>query len=772
VAIFCVIIYIMFPINFLYWHYIKGTTQVIKAWFNFTQFGLHFFSVPLLLKTFFHPWKRVHQSKKTPGFSPINWLNRLAFNLISRTIGAMVRFTLIFWGLIFSLALFCIGAFLIPIWQILSPLTLFIFLKQKSNRFLKNKKILSGPVKKFVFTRLGINNKEQLNKLPKNLIQEAIDWYWQLQNEMRKKAKFWKKENLFKIEPIGASLAFGYTLTLDKFSTNLSILPAFAHQLVGRQKETREIEAVLTRRTENNCLLVGEPGVGRRTILMGFARAINQERVAPQLFFHRVLLVDINAIVGSSKNKEQAKEKFSQMLEEAQGAGNIILVIDQIDKYLSKNSAIDLTSPIADIAQNRGTQLIGVTTPSAYEAVIFPNEQINKYFEKVEVQEPTQAQALNILKKILPKFETGKSVKITLQALKEIVTRSQDIITHIPFPEKAIDLMDEAINRAQINKKRLVVKKDIHKLISKKTKVPVGALAQDEAGKLKNLQNLLSKRIIDQKIALTSLVSALKRARTGVSEKNKPMGTFLFMGPTGVGKTETAKALAKSYFGSQKQMIRHDLGQPFDIDLFIKECREKPFAVLLLDEFEKAKKEVHNIFLTVFDEGYIKDKHGKEVSFKNMVIICTSNAAAEYIRQTINTNPQIDPQEFEKHVTEYTLQNNIFSPELINRFDSVVVYKPLSKEEVKQIAKLMTNKLINRLKQKEINLAVDSSVYAKLAEEGHSPEFGARPMKRLIANKIETLIAQKILDKDIGKGSKINLTVENNKFVIADFSPR
>lgn len=692
--------------------------------------------------------------KETSGFSLENFFQRLTFNLISRIIGFFARSILITWGLLFALFFFVLGLPVFFIWQFLPPLSWFLFLQTRKDSPLELK---DCPLraKKFAYQRLGVKSEEELRKIQPEDIKAVLKWYLEIKTIKLKKLCLWEKENLFRLPSLGSDLAFGYTPELDKYCQNLSFPPSFAHQLVGRKKEIREIEAVLSRSAQTNVLLVGEPGVGRHTIILGLAKAIREKRVGPSLFFKRVLLLDMNLILGKSGLTAQSKATFSLLLKRAEAAGNLILVISQIEKYVSGEIGVDLTAAFAQIVRSAKVQIIGITTPEHFEKFIFPNEQFLKYFEKVEALAPGKEEALHILQRILPGFEKRKKVITTYQALKEIIDQSAKFITHIPFPEKAIDLLDQLIAEAHSSGRPVITQRDVDELISQKVKVPIGSLSRQETEKLKNLDSILHRRIVNQNQAVNALVKAMQRTRVGITEEKKPMGAFLFLGPTGVGKTETAKALAEAYFGDEKQMVRFDMSQPFNLDLFVKEARERPYAVCLLDEFEKASIDTVHLFLTVFDEGYLKDKEGKIVSFKNMVIICTSNAGSEFIRERVRAG--VTPSEIIEHV----LKQGIFSPELINRFDGVIVYRPLEKAHISQIAKMMIKRLALRLEKKGIVLDIDPLVYDLIAQKGHSAEFGARPMKRLIADKIESLIAEKILHQEIRKTDKIKLTLDS-----------
>lgn len=750
--------------DFLSWHYFQGTKNVLEAWVNFIGLAFHLFSVKLLLKTLFSPWRRVEIRTAGKGFSLDKFFSRLTFNLISRAIGFFVRTIFIIFGVWLALFFFILGPPFFISWLFLSPLTWICYWAESTKLKLDPKSLkddllfqaVRGKAEKFVYQRLGVAGEEELRQIPPEDIREVLIWHQGLEKLKAERRKFWRKENLFRLKAFGTDLAFGYTPELDKYCQDLSFPPPFSHQLVGRERQIRQIEAVLTRSSQTNILLIGEAGVGKHTILLGLAKAIREKRADPRLFYKRVLLLDMSLLLGQAGLTEASKAKFDLILQEAEGAGNVILVVDQIERYVSGEIGTDLTAVFSHAIRSAKIQIIGVTTPEHFEKYIFQNEQFLKYFEKVEVEAQSKKEALHILERILPDFERGRKVRVTYQALKEIVEQSEKFITHIPFPEKAIDLLDQVVNESESRKQKLAGKKEVDQLISEKVKVPVGALSQAEITKLKNLDKILHRRIVDQEQAVSALVKAMQRTRVDIAEEDKPIGSFLFLGPTGVGKTETAKALAEAYFGSEKQMIRFDMSQPFHLDFFVKEARENPYGVLLLDEFEKAPPDVLHLFLTVFDEGYLKDKEGKTVSYKEMIIICTSNAGAEFVRQQARQGQPAG------QIIEHVLQKGIFSPELINRFDGVIIFSSLTKTQAGEIAEKMIVKLQARLKRKEVVLQeIDPEVYDLMVQKGYSLEFGARPMKRLIADKIESLIAKKILDAEIKKHDRIKLTLDS-----------
>ncbi|HUS52232.1 MAG TPA: ATP-dependent Clp protease ATP-binding subunit [Candidatus Bathyarchaeia archaeon] len=808
------------------WHYVFAPRKLLKIAGNFLTFFYHYFSAGLLVRTFFTPWKR-QNIKRERRLTLTNLLHVFSFNLISRSLGAVVRgIVLIGWALaeITTLGFFVI---LIPSWIIIPGFTYPLYLllrtppdpaeKLTGKNIVKPQEIFNflaeTEMGKFLFSRIGSPEKmvdslkKSLSKdqpfplpakspssarlfylLAKNwepfkkfLFDQKLDeedvltvcrWFKRIKKQKRQKVRFWELENLLSRGGIGKDWAYGYTLDLDRYSDDLTQPLPFSHHLVGRKRETELIQQVLSRAEENNVLLVGQPGVGRHTIILEFAKKVKEGRINPSLAHKRVLSLNLNLLLGASESTIIAKGKIEEILKEAASAGNTILIINNLDKFVSSGPGrTDLSDLFKKTSTGGRLQIIGITTPAAFQKYIFPNQEITKVFEKVEVSPPTLREALIILQNTTPFYEKRNRVFVLHQSLSEIIKKSDQYVTDIPFPEKAIDLLDETcVYVATKLKKVVVAPDDLNQVLEEKIKIPLGDIEKAEKEKLENLESLLHQRIVNQETAVNQIAKAMRRSRIGIAQKDKPIGTFLFLGPTGVGKTETAKALAEAYFGDEKRMIRFDMSEYQGDDaikrvlgfqekdepgLIASAIRKNPFSLLLLDEIEKAYPDVLNLFLVMLDEGFFTDAFGKKIDCRNLIIIGTSNAGSEFIREQLKKDP--DDGKLPDKVLDFVQKKEIFSPELLNRFDAVVVYQPLNNEHLRLVARLLLKRLDKRLAEKDLSLKITDQLIEKIVELGYNPALGARPMKRVIQDKIEDQIAKRILKGELKRGQLVEV---------------
>lgn len=614
-------------------------------------------------------------------------------------------------------------------------------------------------------------------------IDHVIAWDDFITYEAEWKKKFWKLENLLKKPGVGKRWAVGHTVNVDKYAIDITEsikeknLPL---HVVGRKREIESIERILSRKGENNALVIGRPGGGRSTIVYSFAKKILEGRSVSILNYKRVLELDMQAMFAGLKTPGEILERFKIVFSEAANAGNIILIIDNIHNYIGKQESIgsfDISPSLIPYLSSHDLQIIGISTFKDFHKQIETNPSVMNFFEKVEIEEPTKKETLFILEDLLPSFEKQYNLKVKYKALGAIIDVTDRYIQDVPFPEKAIDFLGEVMTYTKTKTdSKTVLFEHIAKIISQKTKIPTGEIKKTEKEKLLNLEEVIHKRLINQEEAVNILADAMRRTRAGVARQERPIGAFLFLGPTGVGKTETCKTLAESYFGSEARMIRLDMSEYQNVESIERligsidgkrqgqltnAIRENPFSLVLLDEIEKAHSKILNLFLQVLDEGRLTDSLGRTVSFRNSIIIGTSNAGAEFIRQHVGEKANYAYSFFKKELTEYLLSERIFRPEFLNRFDAVIVFKPLTKENLVKIATLMLKRLNKRLSEgKGIQFMVDEKLAKKVAELGYHPEFGARPMNRVIQDRIENKIAKQILGGKLRRGDVVEIKAE------------
>ena len=573
---------------------------------------------------------------------------------------------------------------------------------------------------------------------------------------------------------IGIDWSYGYTVQMDRFASELTKKPSPFPFLVGREKEITGIERVLVKTEANNVLLIGDPGVGRHILLETLAHRIAVGYAPHSLSHKRIIMLNMHALASEKPSVLEIKGLASAIFEEAENAGNVIIVIDEIDKYVSTGvGRLDLSDVLLKFAQS-SIGFIAITEPDLYHKFIEQNSNLAKLFTNINLSPPSQEVLLLELElSIVPVLERKYKVLFGLPAIYKAVEDAQRFISTTPFPGKAIELLDGvAVFTASEKKSNLITPEFVEEFLTNKLHIPIGKLKGEEKEKLIHLEDLLHKRVINQEPAIRILASSMRRSRLDITSSKKPIGSFLFLGPTGVGKTETAKALAEIYYGSEDLMLRFDMSQYQheegitrligSIKLGIpgeltSKIRQQPFSLVLLDEFEKADPEIYNLFLTLFDEGYISDAFGKKADGKNAIFIATSNAGAEFLREKINQG--VADEQLQKELIEYVQTERIFSPELLNRFDGVVVFTPLSEGHLREVAKIMLAQLDNKLKKQEIQVAVTTELIKKLANIGFDPQWGARAIKRVISERIEDQVAKRLLEGNVKKGEMIEIEI-------------
>ncbi|MEK7493907.1 MAG: ATP-dependent Clp protease ATP-binding subunit, partial [Patescibacteria group bacterium] len=574
---------------------------------------------------------------------------------------------------------------------------------------------------------------------------------------------------------------YGYTPTLNAYGKEVAVRSVRSEEhmhILMRKEEAEEIETILARSGKNNVVLVGESGVGKTSVVQGFAQRVYLGTTQSSLQHKRVFELDVNLILARARDTATAIDLFEKLLTECERAGNIILVIDNIHNFVGPQhreevGAIDISGILIPHLQSDRFQLIAVTDHASYHTNIERVPSLAVLFEKVQIRELNEEQTLAILQDITPKLERRHGLLISYYALWEAVSASGSFIQNVPFPEKAISLLTETLSFVASHPVagKVVTQDHVTEIISKKTGIPLGRIEGDEKAKLLNMEELLHKRIIGQHEAIVQIASALRRIRSGITERKRPIGTFLFLGPTGVGKTETAKALAAVYFGAEERMIRLDMTEYQSADSinrlignvdtqteaqFANDVRSNPFSIVVLDELEKAHPNILNLFLQILDEGRLTDAFQKKVSFRNTIIIATSNAGSEFIREYVKTGQ--DTGVIQMKLFEHLLKGNTFKPEFMNRFDAIIVFRPLIQEEVKQVAALMLTDLKKRLEQKGYVFLLADDALEAIAQRGFDVEFGARAMRRFIQEHVENRIADRIIKGEYLEGDTITVT--------------
>jgi len=643
------------------------------------------------------------------------------------------------------------------------------------------------------------------------------------------------------------------TPMLDQYSRDLTEMAAAGEldPVIGRGGEIERILQILSRRTKNNPCLIGEPGVGKTAVVEGLAQRIVIGAVPEQVRGKRIVSLDMASMVAGSKYRGEFEERIKGVLAEAAGSREVLLFIDELHTIIGAGGAEGAmdASNIMKPALSRGEiQVIGATTIGEYRKHIEKDPALERRFQPVTVEEPTEEEAVSILKGLRPNYEEFHRVKISDEAVTAAVELSKRYISDRFLPDKAIDLMDEAASKKQLKgykipdnlealkkeigrlgdekeaairkgdfeqagllqkeqeeqqekmqrqKSRLekkhaekaltVEEEDVAEVVSGWTKIPVQRLAEKESQRLLKMEKILHKRVVGQEEAVKAVAKAVKRGRVGLKDPNRPIGSFLFLGPTGVGKTELSKALAEAVFGSEQAMIRVDMSEYMEKHSVSKlvgsppgyvgydeggqlseKVRRNPYSVILFDEIEKAHPDVFNILLQVLDDGHITDSQGRKVDFKNTILIMTSNAGAQSImapKKLGFLSGDDEKQDYDRMKGSVMEEvKRIFRPEFLNRIDEIIVFHALNKEHIRSIAGILLNGFAKRCKeQMDITLKVQNTAKDIIAEAGFDQKYGARPLKRAIQNKIEDVLAEEILEGNVKSGDTVSLGARNGK---------
>lgn len=732
---------------------------------NLFIFFPYFFSIGPISRTLFSPWKKITTTRKRRGFSLGAWASDILFDLISRGIGFSMRMSLIlFYVLLQGMYLLLIPFILV--YLVLSiPMAFVIFAvtESEANRRLRLKE-------QFVAAhQLTANSKQMVEK-----------WFDYLYDIMIKPHHWWKISELMKIPPLARDWAVGFTPTLDAYAENLTDPTYQQHirsHIIGRESEVAMIERVLSKSDESNAVLVGEEGVGKHTILEAFAQKIYEGKTTSLLSYKRLMKLDMERILSEHPDSSAREVFLDELLKEATTSGSVIIMIDNLERYVSTGeNHTDLSSVLEKYASTEKIQIIGITTPFAYQTFIYSNTKISAIFSKIDVEEISKDKALYILMDKAMIFENRYHVTIPYESLLAIIDKSNFFITNIPFPEKALQLLDNVcVYTVQTLKKNVVLPDTVDIVLTNRTHIPT-TLTDQIKTKLLHLEELIKTRIFGQDEALGEISSAMRRSFLLIGKRKKPLSSFLFLGPTGVGKTETAKVISEVFFGTSEQLVRFDMSlyqtkedihkllgsiELLNPGLLTNAIREHPYGVLLLDEIEKAHPDLLNIFLTILDEGYFTDGYGQRVDCKNLVIVATSNAGSAHIHQILlkQSMTALKSEEYSSNsLIDYLVEQHLFSPEFLNRFDGVIAFKPLEEETAQNLAKDMVAEIKQTIYDMyKIHIDVSAETIQKLTSQGYDKQYGARNLDRVMRQQLEDKIAKQILAGSAKEGDTIHL---------------
>ncbi len=606
----------------------------------------------------------------------------------------------------------------------------------------------------------------------------AAQWVSRDMLSHKKYLRWWSRDRLGRIEGIGKDWSYGTAFRLRRYAYDLTNgnFPPISSKPKYIQDDVSRLEAALSKAKEANALLVGEDGGSKLEVLHGFASIVKEGGVFPALEHKKLYVFDPIKLISDAREKTKFESEFVKMLNEAESAGNVILVIEDFPAFIQNaeqigSNAVSLLSPYFD---GSAVQFVCLSSAGPFHERIESDGTIMAKFETVILKEGEALDVLHVLQEEASTIESKQGVVVPQPVLALIAESAERYVTEGIMPNKAIDLLYELSGRASKEKKRTLSRADVLEFVKAKTGIPTGIVSEEEKSKLINLEQVLHERVVGQDEAVSAIANAMRRSRAGVSNPNRPIGSFLFMGPTGVGKTETSKALAQAFFGDENRILRLDMSEYKASDALPKligsfgsntpgvlssMLREKPYGVLLLDEFEKAGREVTDLFLQVLDEGVFADMRGKKVNARNTIIIATSNAGSDIIYDFIQRGENLG--EKKQEVIDAIIRQGIFRPELLNRFDGVVLFQPIDSARLRDIAKLMLEKFRSRIRARGMDLEITEDLVDYLMRFGSDPKFGARPMNRAIQDVVEQKIADRIIKGAIKPGEKITLSTED-----------
>jgi ATP-dependent Clp protease ATP-binding subunit ClpC len=602
-----------------------------------------------------------------------------------------------------------------------------------------------------------------------------------------------------------SSFTYGKKSALEEYGIDLTeqAKKGELDPISGRDREVERVVHILLRRTKNNPIIIGEAGVGKTAIVEGLAEAIALGKAAKDLESKKIIQLDLSSMIAGASHRGEFEERLRRVIKETQSAGNVILFIDEIHTLIGAGDtqgALDASNIIKPFLARGKLQLIGTTTTVEFRKHFEKDKAFERRFQPVVVEEPSEEAAIEMLNVIKSKYEAFHKVVFLPEAVNACVKLSKRYIGERYLPDKGVDLLDEAAAQVRLlqnegkRQDNQIKEEDIQKVVSSWTGIPITKLTENESEKLLHLEDFIHKRLIDQEAAVSTVAQAVRRGRIGLSSSNRPIASFIFLGPTGVGKTELAKTLASILFGKEEAMVRLDMSEYMEKHEVAKligappgyvgyeeggqlteAVRIKPYSIVLLDEIEKAHPDVFNILLQLLEDGRLTDNKGNTISFKNTIVIATSNIGSALIQQQLSQNVAdekktgVKDEGAEKKKFDELSKilvgelRRFFKPELLNRFDGIIIFEPLAQKDMMAVAKLGIEATRKLLLAQEIDLEISEEGLAVLAKEGYDPQYGARPLRRLIQTGIENPIAVLIINKTFVKGDKVLVGYDTQK---------
>ncbi len=602
----------------------------------------------------------------------------------------------------------------------------------------------------------------------------ALKWVVLTHHQEKKAERWWSKDNLSKTQGIGREWSYGTAYLLEKFSRDIRTNAVYTNLTRGDSAFTKEkiseVEIALARAQASNVMIIGETGVGKIDLLLEVDRRMRTGKSINSVSDLHMVLLDTTRLFATHKDKQELELTILALFIEAVEAGNVIIVIENISTFVREAAAMGIFVPelLDPFLATPALHVVVTDTPGAYHTYLEPLGGFVRRFTEVLIDTPDLGSTTRVLQEVALQNETRYNALFTYPALAAVTTAADRYLVEGVMPDKAIKLLIDVATQAHQDNLSVITENFVYKVVNAKTGIPAGPISTAERDLLLNLEEILHKYVIGQQRALDAIARTMRRARAGIQTTDRPIGSFLFLGPTGVGKTETAKALAHVFFGNEQNMARIDmsefsgedalqrlLGTGDNSGILPDILHEHPYCVLLLDEFEKASQAVHDIFLQILDEGRFTDGRGNSINARNTIIIATSNAAGALILKTVAQRKALAT--LEQEILKHIIKEGIYRPELLNRFDNTIIFEPLTKEEQGQIAGLMLKELYERVRFQGYELTINRDLIDLLVQKGYDPKFGARPMQRVIQNVVEEKIAQRIIG-GAKKGSVISLT--------------